>query len=283
MSHCERQPDSSIVHRQSSIVNLMCTLSALPGSLIERQVQSEIEGLAFGAPETAVLLRVVFNRDEKRDRSPAEPPRVVEADGHRAICPRDPDGGGTWLAATDAALVFALLNRTPRGGQPEPGVRSRGLIIPALFGAESLDDARTRLRSLDPSEYAPFRLVVLAATGWLEAIADSKRLRVRLGDLSGWLVRTSSSLGDHLVTSRRAALAAAQLRNPHDPIATQDALHRHRWPQAPHLSVWMERQDALTVSRSTIELTRDRVRFVYEPLDRPGLPTTEVRLSIMQG
>jgi hypothetical protein len=260
----------------------MCTLSVLPGLLIERPIHSKIADAPSGVHETGVLLRVVFNRDEKRDRSPAEPPRIVEADGRRAICPRDPDGGGTWLAATDAALVFALLNRTPRGGQPEPGVRSRGLIIPALFSAESLDDARRRLQSVDASEYAPFRLVVLAATGWLEAISDSKRLRVRQGALSRWLVRTSSSLGDHLVTSRRAALATAQLRNPHDPVAAQEALHRHRWPQAPHLSVWMEREDALTVSRSTIELTGDRVRFVYEPLDRPGLPATEVCLSMRQ-
>jgi uncharacterized protein with NRDE domain len=226
-----------------------------------------------------VTLRVVFNRDERRDRPPADTPRVVVSGNRRAVYPLDPEGGGTWLAATDAGLVFALLNRTARAGQREAGTRSRGLIIPSLVGAESIDDAILQLREIPASTYAPFRVIALSTTRWAEGIADSRRVRVRCGTIENWIIRTSSSLGDQRVARRRRVLADDLLRPADDRVAVQDRLHRHRWPHAPHLSVWMERADALTVSRSTIELTNEQARFVYEPLHPPG-QKTEVTLPL---
>ena len=57
-------------------------------------------------------MRLVFTRDEQRRRAPSMPPRVHNGPSTKAIWPIDAAAGGTWIAATDAGLVFALLNRT---------------------------------------------------------------------------------------------------------------------------------------------------------------------------
>ncbi|NIP92410.1 MAG: hypothetical protein GWO24_02620, partial [Akkermansiaceae bacterium] len=64
---------------------------------------------------TAGSYEVFFNRDEKRTRSIADPPRVHERDGVRFLAPLDPDGGGTWMLANDRGLLVCLLNRWHEG------------------------------------------------------------------------------------------------------------------------------------------------------------------------
>jgi hypothetical protein len=53
--------------------------------------------------------------------------------------------------------------------------------------------------------------------------------------------------------------------------AAQDAFHRHRWPDHPHLSVNMERADARTVSHAVIDLGPAAATFAYHP-DAPDRP-----------
>ena len=58
----------------------------------------------------AESLLVVMNRDERRDRAPARPPRRWRGNGEAFTAPVDGDAGGTWIAATDSGVVLALLN-----------------------------------------------------------------------------------------------------------------------------------------------------------------------------
>ena len=75
----------------------MCTVTALPAALL-------------ASASDSLLLRVVCNRDEHLTRAPALPPTVWAAGARRALMPIDPSSGGTWIAANDAGLVFAVLN-----------------------------------------------------------------------------------------------------------------------------------------------------------------------------
>src|SRR5215510_2217521 len=93
------------------------------------------------------MLRVACNRDEQRARPEAYAPFIATAGRMKALMPHDPKGRGTWIAANTAGLVFALLNRN--GGARQP--ISRGVVIPALLGSASPDEAVTTLNSMRPA------------------------------------------------------------------------------------------------------------------------------------
>ncbi len=93
-------------------------------------------------------------------------------------------------------------------------------------------------------------------------------------------MNTSSGLGDHVVEPPRRALFTRMFAGaaPDDFAAIQDAFHRHRWPDRPHLSVDMDRADAETVSLTVIELDDVSVTMRYvdghPSADRPEIVRT---------
>jgi hypothetical protein len=157
---------------------------------------------------------------------------------------------------------------------------TRGAIIPLLAGCPRLADvvrclggdrgdggsSRTgRPAFLD--RYRPFRVVAASRDAMVEAVWDRNSLRVRQQPLEGPRLRTSSSLGDALVTRPRAALFRQWFRSrPVDP-RVQDAFHRHQWPGRTRVSVLMAREDACTASVTTIELHAERATMEYVALD----------------
>ena len=64
-----------------------------------------------------------------------------------------------------------------------------------------------------------------------------------------------------------------------DRLAQQEAFHRHRWPDRPHLSVCMDRQDARTVSHTVVSLGPDRITLAYHP-DAPDRPAETLTLTL---
>jgi len=237
----------------------MCTVTVLPPA-----------ALAGGGVDEAVL-RVLSNRDELRSRPAAHAPEVHSIDGHRVIMPIDPAGGGTWIAASDRGLVYTLLNANPRpaaGKARETSTagdgRSRGLIIPALASAACVSEALERALSLDVSLFNPFRLLLIDRYQLIECWPDAAGLRHRRTILHGPLMRTSSSLGDAVVQAPRRTLFRRFFGSTAAPRAAQDAFHDHQWPARKAVSVRMERADARTVSRTTIELGSELAHVSYQ-------------------
>src|SRR5262245_34547943 len=127
--------------------------------------------------------RMAVNRDESRARAEARGPEVRRFGDRSAILPIDPVAGGTGVAASAAGLALTLLNyysvspagRSPAAGRT-PGAKtaraSRGLVIPALLGAGSLDEAVALARGIDPAPYPPYRLVATDGRGVVEVRHD---------------------------------------------------------------------------------------------------------------
>ena len=214
----------------------------------------------------ALLTRVMCNRDERRDRRAALPPQEQTRRGVRMLFPVDPDSLGTWMGTNQYGLVLALLNVS---GTPPAGAarHSRGTLIPWLLRFDRLVDAVDATRSIRVEEFAAFRLIVLQ--GDLVATVSSGRHFVdtwtqRLKDPLLW---TSSSLGDDIVDGPRRRLFGEMLRaDGGNALRCQAAFHRHQWKSQPAISVAMARGDACTVSRTTVDVRRDEVCMVYEPL-----------------
>jgi hypothetical protein len=192
--------------------------------------------------------------------------------------PRDGEAGGTWIAANDAGMVFALLNVNPHGDAgdwhphgsrvPVPiggRFRSRGAVIAHLTAAISAGDAGARARTLPFAAFRPFRVLAFDVDArFVETIWTGERVRQRVGQLSGPLLRTSSGLGDALVVGPRRKLFVRMMRAAAGgPAVAQDAFHRHQWPGRVELSVLMSRADARTVSITTVEIGERGVWMKY--------------------
>ncbi|MFZ4576451.1 MAG: NRDE family protein [Phycisphaerales bacterium] len=227
--------------------------------------------------ETEPGYRFVFNRDELRSRATGEPPKWREFGPVRAICPRDPDAGGTWIATSDRGLTLAVTNLNPTPGPVIPDgvkLRSRGSIVPMLITATGASEAVSLVRSDDLEAFAPFRLLAV------EAAHDGILLLEARWDREHWVVQkrselptcfASSGLGDDRVESRRALFRHLQVRTPAD----QDRFHAHRWPDRPETSVMMSRADARTVSVTTVEVMRRRPGFDIR-MEYRSVPDLEV-------
>jgi len=229
------------------------------------------------ALRTRSVLRIACNRDELRGRAQAYPPFIVRRGSQQVLMPQDPQGGGTWIAANSAGLIFVVLNvHVPRVASRQ-NPPSRGLIIRDIADCSSLDEAAYRASGIPRETFAPCRLLVAEDDYLVEAtIIDGRRaLFVRRIDRP--LLFTSSSLGDALVDGPRRVLFEQML--PSAPVGgmdltvRQDAFHAHRWRDRPAVSVHMSRPDACTVSTTVVEARAREMRMMYQPAHFPaGVP-----------
>lgn len=215
-------------------------------------------------------VRLLCNRDERHARPAAFPPTVTRAGHHLAVLPLDPLGGGTWVAGTAAGLAFALLNR-----DSAPAVQglSRGRLILELLDAQSLDDVILGAKRLCRRDWPGHRLVATDGERAIDLTVGLTGLRLHEQRLSRPLMFTSSSVEAEVAVALRTALFEQLVIRADDPFDGQDAFHRHRWHDRPHLSVHMRRHDAATQSLTLVELTPTAVRVRYEATaEFVGLP-----------
>lgn len=98
------------------------------------------------------------NRDEAVSREPAIPPRKYHLHGQNVFFPKDPKGGGTWIASS-GKITLCLLNGGVAKHIPQPPYRhSRGKIIIDFFTYNCLENF---VANYDFSGIEPFTLVVI--------------------------------------------------------------------------------------------------------------------------
>jgi uncharacterized protein with NRDE domain len=226
------------------------------------------------------FVRAACNRDERRTRPTALPPVRRAFGNHCAVFPIDPVAGGTWIAVTSAGLGFTVLNRNDAQQPKREYQHSRGLIIPELLSAETLEEAVDRVFDLEAAQFVPFRLVLLSDHEYAEFLSGDQTVELRCrSDLTSPAFFTSSGLGDHFVDVPRRDVFRQFLRNGSANRQKQDALHCHCWPDRPELSICMSRSDARTVSYTTLEIRRSQVALHYHA-DAPGTAAQKWSLSV---
>ena len=221
-------------------------------------------------PGSPGAFRMACSRDESHDRAPAKPPEKFETDGVHYMMPIDPSSGGTWVGVNEHGLALTLLNFN----LPEPPTgrdRSRGDVIPALLSSAHVDEVHDRLAAIEHERMMPFRLVACDGQKVLlwRSTEPGKHAEVARWDGAPQMW-TSSGLGDHLVEAPRRELFEAWFSEDIPLSYTDDqlAFHCHQWPDRQHLSVCMHREDARTVSYTTVDVQDDRIKLTYHP-DRP--------------
>lgn len=101
------------------------------------------------------------NRDENPNRPEAVAPKEYEINGLDVTFPKDPQGGGTWIASS-ALVNLVLLNGGHRVHKHSPPYRqSRGLVIIDFF---SYKDEKDFYTSYEFKDIEPFTLVGVSDT-----------------------------------------------------------------------------------------------------------------------
>jgi len=214
--------------------------------------------------------RLAFNRDERRTRPIALPPAIHQIGRNVAVFPLDLDGGGTWIGVNDWGLAAAVLNRTIEAGGSPTRPRSRGLIVPAVLEAQSLDRALSIAGTLSVSQFNLFRLLLAQNARMAVLTSDGGDLSVDEFELTQPRMLTSSSLGDAVVEGPRRRLFTELFSA--DASAWEKAqaiFHLHRWPERPEVSVLMSRADAKTMSQSFLTISSKSLHFKYTEIAEP--------------
>jgi hypothetical protein len=210
--------------------------------------------------------RLMVNRDERRTRPAAWPPLTNRVGTTTMVSPIDSHALGTWIAATNHGLAFAVMNASPAPLLlPRAETMSRGTVIPAVAGVGEPAEATRLLTGLPLTSIAPFRLVVTNGDEIAWGSWDGRALESAVEPLLQPRLYASSGLGDHLVARAREELFEHLLGQERDPWRAQDRLHVHAWPDRRHLSVNMTRVDACTVSRTTVVGRDAAMEMTYVP------------------
>jgi hypothetical protein len=234
--------------------------------------------------------RVMSNRDECRDRAIALEPRMESLACRSAIMPIDPVGGGSWIGVNDRGLLAALLNRSPERFAVNPhgnagsavqvsrDLTSRGAIVRQALACDSVDAALESTRSLDAMRFRPFRLIVAQKDRIALVAGDGRELVRAQSVLAHPCMFTASSLGDLLVDTPRRRLFECLMHPANDRRSAQSLFHHHQWADKRDISVLMERDDAATVSRTTVDVYQSGIVLEYESL-LPPRPVQRLELQ----
>ncbi|REL25477.1 hypothetical protein DXX93_02205 [Thalassotalea euphylliae] len=234
--------------------------------------------------------QVYFNRDEQRSRAIAQPVTF-----HTELCaayPVDPQGGGTWIALTQAGGCLCLLNNYQAQAvyQPRDAI-SRGEIILRLLAqinqqaqhSDKIDDLASLIAQLPLARFSPFVLCYFPADlnqqqGQVQHLVwDGKQL----SNLPARNPLTSSGLDFPAVSTARY-----QYFDEIKPQSTQVHLdyHASHQPERSAFSVCMHRADAHTVSFSHIKVVSGKtVVFDYyqgSPCQSIANPAAKTQINL---
>jgi hypothetical protein len=207
---------------------------------------------------------LAMNRDEKRDRSTALAPRIVDMGSRRAVFPSEP-AGGTWISANDAGVCLALINWHRVQRQPKNDVVSRGNVVRALAGKSCAAEIADGIRTLPLRKLRPFRLIAIVPP---EKLVTEWRWNLE------WLtVRDHKWQQQHWFSSgfdeRRAELErqrvcdSARTHQSTKKLNWLRQLHRSHEPKRGPFSICMHRRDASTVSYTEVAVSEKRATMRY--------------------
>ena len=226
---------------------------------------------------------LAMNRDEKRDRFAALPPKIVEFENHRVLFPREPTGG-TWISANDAGVCLALINWHRIKREPNNGVRTRGEVIRKLAGISTSDEISAAVKKLALRKLRPFRLIAIVSSEnrVIEWRWNLNRLSIRKHSWEPhhWF---SSSFDEATAEATRARVCAALPDEPaKQHVKWLRRLHRSHEPERGPFSICMHRPDAATVSYTEVAVSGRSVVMCYKhgpPCSRRSTTTKTCKLS----
>ena len=197
-----------------------------------------------------------FNRDESRLRARGIPPRLKSQNGVSFLAPSDPQAQGTWILCNQHGLSVCLLNNHV-DITPIDGIRSRGLLVRDLSCAQTIDEAVSRIRAEDISQYSPFDAFVFDRDAICEISWNCQKLVIN--PMAKQSFKSSSGVDTEQVIDGRKR----QLQETSKDVPSLREYHRSHLPSKSSYSVCMLREDARTQSYTEIVVANGAATMLY--------------------
>jgi hypothetical protein len=220
------------------------------------------------------------SRDERTGRPIALFPEIYEINGCRVLFPKDPQGGGSWIAVNENGHAGVLLNGAINIHEADISYRkSRGLVLLDLISSPSPADTFevSNFRGIEPFTVILFENKNLYSgkwdgqMKWLESLSSNKPH-----------IWSSVTLYDPVAIRKREDWFHAWLSESAYP-GSLDIIHFHQkgGDGDPFNDIMMNRDHKLfTNSISSIRLSPEIASFRY--LDLRSGETTESILAIQK-
>jgi len=125
---------------------------------------------------------ITSNRDESFLREKALPPSVYMINNTKVVFPKDPSGGGTWIATSEKKVTACLLNGAFKPHIPSPPYKkSRGLLLLEVF---QFDSPLIFCNNVNLKGIEPFTLVIISKNSALELKWTGEKKYIKSHDLS---------------------------------------------------------------------------------------------------
>jgi len=219
---------------------------------------------------------MTHNRDEKRSRPVASPPKVEKLNDLLVMMPRDSKAKGTWFAASQDKRVVCLLNGAFRKHISDPPYRhSRGDIIPAYLSFENI---QTFLDYYWLDEIEPFTLILFEYSKLYELRWDGKKHHLKKLDAATTHIFSSVTLYTKEAIEDRKKWFSNWLTNHKDfePGRIRE-FHCHGGKEDRENALVMKRSDIYhTVSITSVEQTKSGSEMFYKDMLDKSESTTKI-------
>jgi uncharacterized protein with NRDE domain len=212
---------------------------------------------------------LLCNRDELRTRLPEAAPLQHDRSGVNFLAPLDGNHAGTWITVNHFRVSFCLLNgyvpAASPGNEKKP-YRSRGHLVFDLVDSASLMEARERVIGSCLEQYQPFTLIVLEPDkpalllDW-----TGRQLLHQINDERLMLLVSSSYDQRGAEIARRNLFNKMKSEQGQSDAEWVHTFHASHLPYRGPYSPCMHREDASTISFSSVKVAGDRIEFTYFP------------------
>ena len=210
------------------------------------------------------------NRDEDKNRaSQVIFPEEMEFDEDVILFPKDPKGGGTWIACDNNSRAVTLLNGAfERHHQESTYRKSRGLVVLDTFGYDNIADFP---KNYNFSGIEPFTLVLVdykrGKTELHEVRWDGEKVHHKKMNAQEPVIWSSVTLYPQEVRDEREKWFGEFLKEGKISMKAIKNFHQFGGTGDTSNDLVMERGTVLsTVSISSIEVGEQGGEFVYQDL-----------------
>ncbi|MES2778703.1 MAG: NRDE family protein [Bacteroidota bacterium] len=209
------------------------------------------------------------NRDESVLREPAFAPAIYEHAKLWLMYPKDPQGGGTWLATSSNHFTLCLLNGAfGRHVHNPPYKHSRGLVVTQFF---EYNDVNQFVAEYSFTDIEPFTLVIIhqqSKPTIYELRWDGKEVYIKTVDAEKPQIWSSAMLYEPAVITEREKWFSEFLAvNPQPQLPDMLNFHHFGGKGDAATNVLMNRNNILrTISITAIEVRETGTYMHYEDL-----------------